>query len=216
MQDSVGLQLRTAARIGGVAYIGILIYLPILIAAGIRNAAALIGFLAAMVLAGIVSLVVGRGRRLGEEGAVGPWVVLGASTLALSLATTMYGPLILVPQLLAVNAMPFAIVFQGWRRVVVGCIASAGILVPVTLQATGALPATYLFEAGTMAVQPDMLAMPPLWTLVILTVGGVASIATGILTVGFVRDALSRSERRVHMYSWHLQQMIPEDPAPAA
>ena len=44
----------------------------------------------------------------------------------------------------------------------------------------------------------------------LLTIASLGTVATGTFAVGRVRDALDRAERRLEIYSWHFQQLLPD------
>jgi hypothetical protein len=44
-----------------------------------------------------------------------------------------------------------------------------------------------------------------------LAIAGVASTLAAAFFIAQLRDALSRTERRVHLHAWHVQRMVPDN-----
>jgi hypothetical protein len=141
------------------------------------------------------------------------YAVLITSSLAMFMASRMFGPLVLVPSVLAVNTMSFAMTEVKLRRaafIAVGCLA---LLVPTCLELAGVFPPSYGFEelstGGRMLIFPQMLAFPETTPLIALLVLSLLTIVTPAIAAGFLRDKLTLVERRLLTQHWYLRQLLP-------
>jgi hypothetical protein len=132
-----------------------------------------------------------------------------ASTAAIGLCSWICGPLVFVPTLLVANTAGLSVGPHPRGRaatIVLGCL---GLIVPLVLQAIGAMPQTYAFRDGAMIVLPRMDALPERATLVMLATTSLATIVTLALFVGRVRDALTDAQRKLELQAWQLKQLAP-------
>jgi serine/threonine-protein kinase len=97
--------------------------------------------------------------------------------------------------------------------VVLNCLAIA---VPAALQALGVLPASYLFSGGAIAIQPVMLAFPPLPTQAFLLVNTLSLIVAASVMLARVRNLLTGIEEQMYVHTWQLRQLVPEQARPAS
>lgn len=199
-------RLRWVARAGGYAYLSMLLFLPALLWMGVR----LSGFVVLMYLAGMLasglSFYVARQREPSRKLAL---VVMGLSNFAFACTAPMFGPLLFMPMLVAVNATGFALYLDPRERRIALMVALAAVLGPLALWANGVLPGGYAFSARGLTITPGSVDLPMLPTLVFVTLANLAALATGALTVTRVRDALRNTERQVFLYAWHLREFVP-------
>jgi hypothetical protein len=116
----------------------------------------------------------------------------------------------------AIGAMLLHLAPNRSRRVHVVVLNCLAIVVPAALQLAGVIPASYVFEHGTIHIVPAMLALPPLQTHVFMLVANVALVATGCAMLARFRDILTEAEKRLHVTAWQLRQMVPEQVRPAS
>jgi serine/threonine-protein kinase len=206
IQNQQDAQARWMGRIAGVAYFSFLLYLPLFLWAGVKNTAALGLFYLMAVFTGGLSIWTAS-RAKARERMV--FVVMIISTVWMATAAMFFGPLVLMPAMVAVNTGAFALYLDGWPRalsVVFGCLA---ILVPVVLEWTSVMEASYLFTGQGMVVQPNAIGFDPHTTILILLVGGVATVLTSSFSIMGVRDALRKAQRTVFLQTWHIRQLLP-------
>lgn len=116
----------------------------------------------------------------------------------------------MTPGFIAVNATGFALNLDpAYRRFAVGtaCLAIGAVIV---VWAAGMLPGDYVFSGAGLTVTPGAISLPPLPTLAFLFVTALGTVLTGALSVTRVRDALTRSEKQLFLYAWHLREFVPE------
>ncbi len=130
----------------------------------------------------------------------------------------MLGPLVLVPLLALGNTVLYltALDDQRPRIIVLGLLAVA---VPTVLQWVGVLPPSYAVAGGVLEVMPRMIHFPPVPTMVFLLAVQLFIIATAAFFVARLRRRYTRAERRIHLHTWQLRQVVPADapePGPEA
>ena len=135
--------------------------------------------------------------------------LLLVSNMAIASSAWYSGPFMLVPALAAVNALGLIVAADRSRRgpaIFLGCCA---ILLPLVLEWTGVNVPSYAFEQGRFVVLPRALEFPEKPTLVFMLVTNVALLVTAALFVGRFKDALTATENRLYMQTWHLRQLVP-------
>jgi len=176
---------------------------------GIRNWTAIGAFSALTLVAAAASAAVARQARPSNAAV---YLLVLLNNAVFSLCAGLYGPLVMVPTMVITNTVTFALHLDGSIRVwtiLSGCLA---ILVPLALPLVGLAPYSYVSEGGGLLLRPTWLALPPVPTAAIITVGTLIAIMNGVRGVAAVRDALTSAERRNQMQRWQLQQLLPDDP----
>jgi len=197
---------RTGSRAAGLAYLSFSLYAPLGYLMGVRSwpMAALpeVLWLAAALLALHAS------RHPDPKGQTA-YSLIVLSNLAIASTGWFFGPFVLVPALAAVNALSFIVASDRSRRgpaIFLGCCA---ILVPLVLEWLGVNAPSYAFEHGRLVVLPRALGFPETPTLAFLLITSVALLVTPALFVGKIKDALTATENRLYMQTWHLRQFVP-------
>ncbi len=200
-------RVRAAGRLAALLYLGLLLYLPFIWWAGIVDARAVGAILGLGALAGVISLYSSKAEHLGQ-----PLVLLAMVTSMAAMAGTaaLYGPLVLTPGIVAVNCTAYAITVDARQRRLTMVVGLLAVLVPLGLELSGVLSASYQLSSTGMTIIPRALALNGMPALVLLTIASLGMIITGTFAVGRVRDALDRAERRLEVYNWHFQQLLPE------
>lgn len=130
--------------------------------------------------------------------------------------TAGFGPYVILPTLAVIgamlNQMPPNRLGRG-RIVALYCLAFA---VPAVGQWVGLLPAQYLFEHGNLVIVPGMLSFRPVPTHVFFMAANIGLIVTASAILARFRDTLSDVERRLHVQTWQLRQLVPEEARPAS
>jgi hypothetical protein len=147
-------------------------------------------------------------RHPDPKGQTGYSLIL-ASNLAIASTGWVFGPFMLVPALAAVNALSFIVATERSRRgpiIFMGCCA---ILVPLLLEWMGVNAPSYAFDHGRLVILPRALGFPETPTLAFLLITSVALLVTPALLIGKFKDALTATENRLYMQTWHLRQFVP-------
>ena len=197
---------RTGSRAAAFAYLSFTLYAPLGYLMGVRNwPMAILPELLWMVAA---VLAFNGSRHPDPKGQTG-YSLIVASNLAIASTGWVFGPFMLVPALAAVNALSFVVASDRSRRgpaIFMGCCA---ILVPLFLEWIGVNVPSYAFDHGRIVILPRALGFPETPTLAFLLITSVALLVTPALFVGKFKDALTATENRLYMQTWHLRQFVP-------
>jgi serine/threonine-protein kinase len=137
-----------------------------------------------------------------------PVVILSVATIGTM--SCVFGPLILVPSVLALNALAVALHGKRRFRIQSAVIHALAVIVPLLLALVGVLPPWYAFEGGRMSVLPHLHPLSAVPATVTLTLASLVIIVLGTAYAGRYRDALREAERRLHVQAWQLRQLAPE------
>jgi hypothetical protein len=88
-------------------------------------------------------------------------------------------------------------------------------MVPVVLEATGALPASYVFEPNALCIRPQTHSFPPLATTVHLLLISCGALVATAMYLYRVRERLAAAQMRLRVYAWQLRQIVPDGRAEA-
>ena len=201
-------QARTTAKGGAIGMASTLLFVPVLVLFGIRSwlGIAVFSFMCAAAAA-ISALAASRERRSDSL----LYLVVVFNNLVFSLASGLYGPMVMVPAMVITNTISFALHLDGRTRALAiasGCLA---ILAPVALPLVGVVPSAYLPSGEGLLLRPLWVELPPRATLVFLTIGTLIAVVNGARAVSEVRDALTSAERKLQLQRWQLQQLLPND-----
>jgi len=200
-------RIRRVGRIGGIAYLSTLLYLPFFVWVGVRDWRWVLAFYACAALAAAASLSAALRKNPSTLEVFGAMV---ASSIAFAATATFFGPLVLTPTLVAVNTMGFSLNLSRkhrWWAIALGILAIA---VPALLLSLGVLPGGYSFDGNTMVTSAGAIHLPRVPSILLLVTVAIGSVLTGSLSVTRVRDALDEAERQLFLYAWHLREFIPE------
>jgi serine/threonine-protein kinase len=205
--------MRQGARLAVYAYLTWFVYTPLMLWMGLRSwtwwGLSSVAWLAAATAAFVAS------RSPSSEAR--PHLGMTAlGVLAIMTTTAGFGPYVILPTLAVIGAMlnqmpPNRL---GRERIVaLYCLAFA---VPAVAQWAGLMPAQYLFEHGNLVIVPGMLSFRPVPTHVFFIASNIGLIVTASFILARFRDTLSDVERRLHVQTWQLRQLVPEEARPAS
>ena len=199
-------RIRRSALTAAIGYSSIMLYVPLLCWAGIRDRVGLAVFFA-LAMAATVGAILTRARpRLRFV-----YPVAVASNLAFAVSAKFFGPLVLAPLMLATNAIALSFVLDRVGRRWVALMACLGVVVPLVLELTGVLARSYAFVDGRMIIEPGFIAMSNPAALVMLAAASIGSIVTGVFSAGELHDELRAAEREMTIQAWQLWQLVPEE-----
>ena len=206
MERSVAAQRRQTAVIGTVVNLSLLLFLPLLLWIGVRDVLPLVFFYVLAMACAAVSFVASRRRR---PGLTASWVVMVLSMVMYACVWPMFGPLVLLPTIMVANTTAFAIQFERRARALVLGIGALVVLVPLLLEMTGVVSASYVFGAEGMIIRSDAVVLDAR-SLFFIALASVAAMGFAAVVVSRVRDALREAERKLYLYTWHLREFVPE------
>jgi serine/threonine-protein kinase len=199
-------RLLSASRVGAGGYLLAFAFLPLTLWIGVRHWLIWIAF-ALMVAAAGAALWLWRS---GRGSVAQQLVVLALGVTAFSLVGGWFGPFVIVPTLLTVQAVWFQLHTGRAVRRITMAVSILALTLPVVLELGGWVAPAHAFVDGAMLLLPRLLAMPRGPTLAVLTAGSVAMVAFTPLALGLLRDALRESERTLILQRWYLDQLVPE------
>jgi eukaryotic-like serine/threonine-protein kinase len=119
----------------------------------------------------------------------------------------VYGPFVLVPTILATNA----IVLQTHprrklRRFSAGC-GIAFMVMAIAIEWTGVLPSSYVFEGGVWTIVPQMVQLPHHGSFLFMTVVSVAMILVPAAFIARLRGDLTHAQVKLAVQAWHFRRL---------
>jgi serine/threonine-protein kinase len=122
--------------------------------------------------------------------------------------TTVYSPYLMVPPLLTMHAVLFALV-QSWRmRIIMIVIAGLGWTASVYGEHFGLLPSTVRFADGDMLIHSPVIALPETLTTLYLYLAVLAMVVAPAIVIGSLRTAWMRSEQAMRIQLWQLRRLV--------
>jgi len=173
---------------------------------GIREPATIVAIFFLMAGCGVLSAITGRSRRPSN---LVIFTALVLSAVALGFTRRIFGPLVMVPAAVAVNATAYAVFVEARFRVTATIVSILAIAVPFSLEIFGVIAPSYRFGSGAIEIVPHAVELPKIASLSFLLVASAVSVVLGTLVVGHIRDRLTAAERRVYLQAWHLREMVP-------
>jgi eukaryotic-like serine/threonine-protein kinase len=197
--------VRDGSRHAGVAVLSWLLFVPLVFLLGVRRLDYVIVGAVIVVLTGGLAAVAIRQHIVARPV---QYALIAANTLTCILLTRLFGPLILVPTLLATWAIVMMVHPERPLRVFGLAAALAGIVLPVMAEVMGLLPASYGFDGVRgFEVLPQMTELPEVTTLVFLTLAGAAATIVPCSYVARLRAALAESQKRELMQTYRLRRL---------
>ncbi|MCB9599690.1 MAG: serine/threonine protein kinase [Sandaracinus sp.] len=132
------------------------------------------------------------------------------AALALVCFSTIFGPFVLLPCLLATNLMYHAAHVGHRQRLGLMSITAIASLLAIFGHLLGLWPCAVEVTNEGILVRAGMMDFPPEATWWVLVVTNVLAALVPALTAGQTRDAVVRAERRLVAHAWTVQQLVPE------
>ncbi len=202
-QTEVDLMVRQR-KLSAVAMSGYVAFLPLLAWMGVKNwPLLLVGYAMSFVV--VLTAIVNARRRRPDIG-----LALLAHVVMMMVFTQIFGPFVLVPGLVAVVtitllALPM-LINRPWF--VIGAMSSS-LALPLALEATGVLEATWGFEGDRLVVRSGLLELAPTPASIFLILATFGLIVVGGLFARSLAVARRDAGRRVEIQAWHLEQLLP-------
>ncbi len=204
-----GRRLRANRLNGWLQFSLLCITTAFVIIMGVKSWAALITYFIVGATATVNSFVVIR-RMLPRRIQILSTIITGS--LFIGAMSTMFGPLFLVPTLVAAQVLVHAIhISKQTTRTIVIAICSLAVLLPLCLEIAGILPPSYEFRNGAMVILPRMHNFTPAGSLAFLALFGLGHIVAMSVVIGYYRDTLQEAENKLRMTTWQFEQLIPDN-----
>ncbi|MFN0248291.1 MAG: serine/threonine-protein kinase [Kofleriaceae bacterium] len=179
-------------------------FLPVVLAIGVVDQAALGWIVVTATLGLVLSVVASRQRVIGRGIQI---AILFATLAAVITVSRVYGPLILMPTLV----ISYAITLQAhpWRffRRLGLAAAVVAMGLPVLLEVAGWFPTSYSFVAGRMIVEPQVVALSQTGTVGLLAVANITMLVVPALFIAKLRADLSLVQTRQLVQTWQFRRL---------
>jgi serine/threonine-protein kinase len=196
--------IRSGTRYAALAALSWFLFVPLILALGLRRVDLMLLIGAPLITAVVLCFAALRHRPIRRPIQCAVLVSMLLASLAVS---RMFGPLILMPTMVAM----WAIVMQThsdpvMRRfsLIAGMVS---LLAPLGLELAGVLPSSYLFEDGRMIVLPQMNELPRLMTFGFLAAANLAVAIVAAIFVARLRAELTRTQERELVQAWQFRRL---------
>ena len=196
--------VKSGANFSVFAMLSWFIFLPIMLVIGVRDTTELAAIIVAASVGMVCSVITARQRITTPSVQI---ATLLAILVAATVLSRMYGPLILMPTLLACYVI--TVQSHPWRffrrfGLTVGMIA---MVAPLALEIAGIVSPTYLFESGRWLVLPRVLDLPRSGTIALLTLANLTMLVVPCMFVARLRADLSNVQTRQLLQKWQFRRL---------
>ncbi|HUJ57213.1 MAG TPA: serine/threonine-protein kinase [Kofleriaceae bacterium] len=197
---------RQQGRLGALALVGYLAFIPLLLWSGVRDAGLVIAFAGLALGSALHVLVLVRRDRLKASS-----IYLNAciNAVLIGLICRMLGPFIIAPTLAITTLSAYAAHPRFGRIGVIALILAASVAVPWLLEAVGVLAPTYSFEGGALVLRSPVIAFRSAPVQVAFAVLLVVLLAVVAMLSRSMAQRQRAASRRVELQAWHLRQLVP-------
>ncbi len=207
-------ETRVGFRVGALGFLSMYLFLPLYLWMGIRDWAHTGAVLA---LIGVSAGLLWWGSRVPSRARVAMQLTVVSAGVLIALLARVVGTFASAPLLTFLMAV--GLVFNrtqlGWKSVLALVMISLG--APMLLELAGVIAPSYAFSDGHIEVLPHMTDLPPVPTMVTMTLTCVSCIGLAAFFLMRVHALLRRTQEQLWGYSWNLRQFLPELPgAPQA
>ena len=128
--------------------------------------------------------------------------------------TTVYGPFLLVPTLLTMHGVLYALVRDRKLRIPVLVLTSLGWTVSVFGELGGLFPETVRFVDDTIFIHSPVIGLPETTTTLYLWASTLAAIVGPGLLVGALRSAWQKNDDAMRVQAWQLRRLVGDEADP--
>jgi tRNA A-37 threonylcarbamoyl transferase component Bud32 len=200
-------QVRLGGKTGGLAYLSINLYIPLLYMMGIRSPWMWSTYAIALATS-ILSFGISRMKAPRTRHAM---TVFTLSLISVATMAGNFGPFVIVPAVAVTSALVFSTTNDRSLRGVIILLATMAVVVPFALEQMGVVPPSMRFTPEGILLLPRVVWFPPFWTGVFLIVSNVALVVTAGLVLAPFRNELDDAQKRIRLLAWHLRQLVPSD-----
>jgi len=198
-------ELRTAAKLAVYAYAVSLVFIPLIIAVGVRSWNALIVAAILFAITATTSFVMSTGNRPGRATML---LMLVLSTAAVGSSSMLFGAYVLLPTIIAVNTMGFATQERMLHASIIIGVGCLGVIVPAVLEWTHVLAPSYQFAEGVIRILPRGMEFHGRSPEVVLFFGSLATMVGASIYMVHAHRSRVEAEQRLQLHAWQLRQLI--------
>ncbi len=134
-------------------------------------------------------------------------LVLAVTTVGSAATAMLYGPLVIMPAAVIINALPFLTALKRKARALAIAMGCLGITVPFALELAGVTSA-YQTTAGGILIIEQAIALERSSMLLISMTAALFGFAGAAVAFGCFRDVLAAKETELRLRDWHLEQVF--------
>lgn len=206
LQRSREASQRESARAGLIGFpTGLVMILPVLVSMGIDNWTTIAVIVTSL---SVVTILCWLQMRTPDDRK--SYFVMAAASFAYFAVSRVYGPLVLLPQIVMSTAFIYAMAPSKRVQYASITLMTSSFVVPLLLERAGVLQRSYVFRDGQMIIVPNVCELSELMTLGFLTAATLLFLLVGAASIRRVRNALNAAEERLSLQAWQLRQLIPE------
>jgi serine/threonine-protein kinase len=130
--------------------------------------------------------------------------------------TGIYSPFLMVPTLLTMHAVLFALVQHRWLRVVIIGIASGAWTLSVFGELWGLFPDTVRFVNGDMLIHSPVIDLPETRLTIYLYASMLAAVVAPALVISALRGAWQKNDEVMRLQAWQLRRLVSDEASPGS
>ncbi len=199
--------IRAGAQYTGFSALAWFLFLPLILAMGVRRVDYMLLIAIPLGLSVALSLAAVRQRPIGRP-------IQCAALLAIMLAgagvSRILGPLIVMPTIFTAWMIVMQTSPDGFMRRFSLVAGALMMLAPLGLELAGVVPSSYAFEDGRLIALPQMTELPQLATFAFAALANVGAGLAPAIFVARLRSELTGAQKRELLRAWQLRR-LPEE-----
>jgi len=200
--------IRRAGRVGVIAYLCYLVFVPALAAIGMRS----VGYLVALV---VNALALAISAWAGIRWPTARWrvpVMIVGNFVMVAIFARMFTPFMIAPGIAAVTALVIFRnpLFRGRWMVPTIVALALGVALPWLAERLGWLTPTHTFVGGGVLLRSFVIEMRPIGLGIGLIFYASAIVTVAALISHIHARAQRQAEQQLHLHAWRLRQLVPE------
>jgi serine/threonine-protein kinase len=196
-----------AARNGAVGIFTFLLFVPMVLWTGVHDR--LLAAATLIVLLVLVTVGAFGAYRVPTTGPseIGRALMFFSAMTFFAMLSRLFGPLVMVPGLVAGVLAPLMINFRGGTALNMFIWGQIAIFGPFILELAGVLPKSYEFINGAMVIKPQLATLSETPVLIGLALLAFGTIAIPTIILRRVRGVLDEAEAQLAMKSWYVRSL---------
>jgi len=202
-RDTTGRKhFRTAAF----TYASYLAFLPFLAFARVHDVRPIILILATIAVNFTILVTIARKPHPSE---VWLYVVLAIHGLLLGICGVLIAAPLILPAMAATSLTAFLSNPRVRYATPILLVHVLAVFAPVGLELVGVLPRTFSVDGDTFAIHSWSVTISAGWLLAIVMLAALSHLISSTVMVGQLRRAEEQAQLELHLYKWHLEQLLP-------
>lgn len=204
LDDTQDEQARLESRHGALGFVSFVIYVPLVLWMGLRDATWLTIATTCMLASAAVLYYTSRQPAPRRR----QWFTAAVGTLALVSLYRLFGAFVFLPTIIVGHVVSYATSPDPklrWGAVGMGIL---GLCAAAAADWWGLFARQSEAIAGALTINPGIASFPDGPTQLVLLLASIGLVSTPVVIIGRTRDALTRARRRIETQAWHFRQML--------